>query len=85
MSQKSLSDFIIRFDTFLFVALLHMYTSGGPVLKFPGRSVLGYLYFRLVGSRLFKIWIGYLKFGSVIFGYLKFGSVIFGYFCQLVH
>ena len=35
--------------------------SGGPVLKFPGRSVIGYLYFRLVGSRLFKNCFGYFQ------------------------
>ena len=37
------------------------FSSDGPVLKFPGRSVIGYLYFVSV--------LGYLKFDSVTFGY----------------
>ena len=46
---------------------LTIFHSGGPVLKFPGRSVIGYLYFRSVGSRLFKIWYGYFQLLSLNF------------------
>ena len=43
-------------------------TSGGPVLKFPGRSVIGYLKFRSVGSVIGNN----RKITAVISGYFQF-------------